>query len=251
MLALTFVGCSRVEPNYVGVLMENYGKQGKDDFSLQKGRVWTLTPGTELYQVPLWEQRAKFEAPINLNASNNTAFTTLPVYSFSIIEKRAVDVVFDNKQIGGGSGFIQSLQDNVLEPKIFDIMNEQSRKLTTDELMADGGSLKFEETVQSLVKEEFERRGLKLITFSSKLSFSAKVTAKIDNRNEVNTNVTVLEQKILEQKKQNELEALITEQNVIKSRGITPQLLNQAFIEKWDGKTPLYGNLPVTLFKKE
>lgn len=251
MLAFAFAGCSRVGPNFVGVLMENYGKSGKDDFSLQKGRVWTVMPGTELFQVPLWEQRAKFEKVINLNASNNTAFTTVPVYSFSIIEKRAVDVVFDNKQLGSGTDFIQSLQDNVLEPKIFDIMNEQSRKLTTDELMADGGSLKFEETVQSMVKEEFERRGLKLITFSSKLSFSNAVTDKIDKRNEVNTNVTVIDQTIIEQKKKNELEALITEQNVIKSRGITPQLLNQAFIEKWDGKTPLYGNLPVTLFKKE
>jgi len=30
---------------------------------------------------------------------------------------------------------------------------------------------------------------------------------------------------------------------------ITPQLLQQQFIEKWDGKTPLYGNMPITLFK--
>ena len=33
------------------------------------------------------------------------------------------------------------------------------------------------------------------------------------------------------------------------SSGITQQLLQQQFIEKWDGKTSLYGNLPVTLLK--
>ena len=37
----------------------------------------------------------------------------------------------------------------------------------------------------------------------------------------------------------------------LKSEGITQQILTQQFIEKWDGKTPLYGNLPVTLFKQE
>lgn len=249
-LLLTACG-TRVEPNHVGVLMENYGKDGKSDFSLQKGRVSTFAPGVELYQVPLWEQRAGFESPINLKAADNTAFTTAPVYSFKVIEKRAIDVVFDNKQLGSGDDFIRSLQDNILEPKIFDLMKEESRKYTTDELMANGGSLKFEQAVQEIVRAEFEKRGLELLTFSSQLNFSDKVTAKIDSRNEVNTNISVLEQQIEEQKKRNELEQLKMEQNLILSKGITPQLLQQQFIDKWDGKTPLYGNTPITLLKKE
>lgn len=250
-VSLIISACSRVEPNYVGVLMENYGKEGKADFSLQKGRVWTFSPGTELYLVPLWEQRAGFESLMSLKASDNTAFTTAPIYSFKVVEKRAVDVVFDNKQLGSGSDFIKSLQDNILEPKIFDLMKEESRKYTTDELMANGGSLKFEQAVQEIVKAEFEKRGLELLTFSAQLNFSDKVTAKIDSRNEVNTNISVLEQQIEEQKKRNELEQLKMEQNLIASKGITPQLLQQQFIEKWDGKTPLYGNMPITLLKKE
>lgn len=250
-LGLTACG-TRVEPNNIGVLMENYGKDGKSDFTLQKGRVNTAMPGTELYQVPLWEQRADFENKVlNLKAADNTAFTSKPVYSFKVMEKRAIDVVFDNKQLGSGSEFMRALQDNILETKIYDIMKEASRKYTTDELMANGGSLKFEEAVQELVKKEFESKGLELMTFSSQLNFSEKVTAKIDSRNEVNTNITVLDQKIAEQKKQNELEELIKQQNIIRSAGITPQLLQQAFIEKWDGKTPLYGNTPITLLKKE
>ena len=47
LLAVTTLsGCSRVEPNYAGVVMENFGKQGKEDFSLQKGMVITAAPGT-------------------------------------------------------------------------------------------------------------------------------------------------------------------------------------------------------------
>lgn len=244
--------CSRVAPNYVGVLMENYGKSGKDDFSIVKGRVNTWGPGTELFQVPLWEQRASFDDKVlHLKASDNTEFTSKPLYSYKVIEDRAVDVVFENKHLGAGDDFMRSLEDNVLETKVYDLMKEASRKYTTDELMANGGSLKFEQDVQELIKQEFKARGLDLITFSGQLDFSDKVKAKIDSRNEVNTNITVLDQQIAEQKKRNDLAELQSQENLIKSKGITPQLLQQQFIERWDGKTPLYGNMPITLLKSD
>lgn len=241
--------CERVAPNFQGVLMENFGKDGKSDFSLQKGRVWTASPGTELFQVPLWEQRADYEDRVlHLKAADNTAFESRPTYSYKVIEKRAIDVVFENKQLGSGSDFMRSLEDNILETKIYDLMKEESRKYTTDELMANGGSLKFENALQILVGKAFEDKGLELITFSCQLEFSAKVTAKIDSRNEVNTNISVIDQQIAEQKKRNELEELKTQQNIIRSRGLTPQILQMEFIEAWkEVKQPLYGNTPYNL----
>lgn len=252
LATVLFSSCERVAPNYIGVLMENYGKDGKDDFTLVKGRVNTMSPGSELFQVPLWEQRADYEDRVlHLKAADNTEFSSKPIYSYKVIEKKAVDVVFDNKHLGSGDDFMKSLEDNILETKIYDIMKEESRKYTTDELMANGGSLKFEERIQHLIKEEFANKGLSLMTFSCQLDFSAKVKAKIDSRNEVNTNISVIDQQIAEQRKRNELAELKAQENIILSRGITPQLLQQQFIEKWDGKTPLYGNTPVTLLKQQ
>ncbi len=253
VLCLALLGaCTRIAPNYEGVLMENYGKNGKSDFSLVKGSVNTWGPGTELFQVPLWEQRADFgDRILHLKAADNTEFSSKPLYSYRVISSRAVDVVFDNKHLGSGDNFMRSLEDNILETKIYDLMKEASRRYTTDELMANGGSLKFEEAVQELVKKEFALRGLELVTFSGQLDFSDKVKAKIDSRNEVNTNLSVLDQQLEEQKKRNELAKLKAEENKILSTGITPQLLQQQFIEKWDGKTPLYGNMPITLLKQE
>jgi hypothetical protein len=250
LLAITvllFASCERVAPNYIGVLMQDYGKNGKSDFTLQKGKVSTWSPGTELFQVPLYEQRAGFESTQTLNAADNTAFTSKPKYSYSVIEDRAVDVVFYNKQLGSGDAFMKELENNVLEPKIYDIMQAESRKYTTDTLMANGGSLRFEERVEKLVADEFTARGLKLTTFSAKLGFSKKVTNKIDTRNEVNTNISVLDQQIIEQRKRNELAALKAEENRILSSGITPQLLQQQFIDKWDGHTAIYGSAPFFL----
>lgn len=250
---MLLTSCERVAPNYYGVLMENYGKNGKDDYSKQQGRVSTMSPGTELFQVPAWEQRGVFtdeegeERTLNIKAADNTAFSSKPLYSYKVIPANVVDVVFQNARLGSGDDFMRALQDNVLEPRIYDIIKEASRAYTTDSLMANGGSLKFEQYVQAIVKKEFEKSGLELISFSLNLDFSSKVKAKIDSRNEVNTNISVLDQQIAEQKKRNELEALKTEQNKIRSAGITPQLLQEKAINKWNGKLPTTysgGSLP-------
>lgn len=240
----------RVAPNYIGVLMENYGKNGKEDFSTTKGRVNTLSPGTELFQVPLWEQRAQYgkseeDKVLHLKAADNTEFSAQPTYSYQVIEKRAVDVVFQNKQLGSGDEFMKALEDNILEMNIRDIMKEESRKYSTDTLMANGGSLRFEEVVQGKVEKLFDSKGLKLNTLSCQLDFSDKVKAKIDSRNEVNTNVSVLDQQIIEQRKRNELAALKAEEQKIISSGLTPQILQQQFYEAWkEAEVPLYGFNP-------
>jgi len=241
---MLLTSCERVAPNYYGVLMENYGKNGKDDYSEQKGKVSSLSLGSELFQVPAWEQRGVFtdeqgdERTLSIKAADNTAFTSKPLYSYKVIQNKVVDVVFQNARLGSGDDFMKALQDNVLEPRIYDIIKEASRAYTTDSLMANGGSLKFEQYVQDIVKKEFEKSGLELISFSLNLDFSKKVKAKIDSRNEVNTNISVLDQQIAEQRKRNELEALKTEQNKIRSAGITPQLLQEKALNKWNGKLP-------------
>ena len=257
VLTTVMTSCgTRVEPNYQGVLMENYGKNGKSDFTLQKGRVSDWQMGSQLYQVPLFEQRADFignkgetdPGILHLKAADNTEFTSKPSYSYMVIENRAIDVVFQNKQIqGGGDNFMRALENNILEANIYDILKDESRKYNTDTLMASGGSLRFEDAVRSKVQKTFEDRGLQLKTFTAQLDFSDKVKSKIDTRNEVNTNVTVIDQQIIEQRKKNELAALEAEFNIIRSRGITPQILDQQAIDKWNGILPATlsgGNIP-------
>lgn len=243
LTVFTLSGCSRVEPNYAGVLMENFGKNGKEDFSIQQGYVFTANPSTRLYQVPLFEQREDMPV-VSLKASDNTAFSSQPVYTFKVVPKRAIDVVFNNKQVTmEGDNFIKALADNILEPKVLDLMKEESRRYSTKDLMKDGGSLEFEKRVEELVAKEFEKRGLELLNFSAQLEFSEQVTATIDTRNKVDANVGVIRQQIEEEKQKLELQRIKAETNKVRSEGITDQILKEQFIEKWDGKTPLYGDI--------
>lgn len=133
----------------------------------------------------------------------------------------------------GKDGFMQSLEDNILEPRIYDLIKEESRKHKTDSLMADGGSLVFEKRLEQIVDKEFEKRGLQLLTFSAQLEFSRAVRDKIDSRNEVNTNISVLDQKIEEQKKQNELEQLNPHKSIIMKVEI-PDYFLKSFIRHFE-----------------
>lgn len=244
----TLTSCSWVKPNYAGVLMENYGKNGKSDFTLVSGKVSTMAPGTELLQVPLFEQRGEYTDPLHLKAADNTEFTSNPTYSYKVIKERAVDVVFNNKQLTDND-FLESVEDNILEMRIRDIIKEASRRYTTDTLMGTSGSLHFEEKVQSLVKASFAEAGFELLFFSCQLDFPEGVKNKINQRNEVNQDQLVVDQQIDVAKKKIELAKLNAQVSIEQSKGITQEILQQQFIDKWDGKTPLYGNMPITLFK--
>lgn len=243
LFAVTIVSCTYVKPNYVGVLQENYGRNGKSDFSLVNGKVSTWGAGTQLFEVPLYEQRGEYTEPMHLKAADNTEFTANPTYSYSIIRDKAVDVVFNNRQLGSGDEFLEAVEDNLLEIRIRDIIKEESRVYTTDSLMGKSGSLLFEKHVENLIKESFAKEGFELKQFSCQLDFPQKVKAKIEQRNEVNQDLLVVLQQIEVQKKTNELNRLKAEGNKIL---LTPEYLQYLTIQAWkETKQPIYGdNLP-------
>lgn len=240
LVTLTVTSCTYVQPNHVGVLQENYGRNGKSDFSLVNGKVSTLGAGTELFQVPLYEQRGEYTEPMHLKAADNTEFTANPTYSYAVMRERAVDVVFNNRQLGSGDKFLESVEDNLLELRIRDIIKEESRVYTTDSLMGKSGSLLFEKHVENLIRESFAKEGFELKQFSCQLDFPTKVKAKIEQRNEVNQDLLVVMQQIEVQKKQNELNRLKAEGNKIL---LTPEYLQYLAIQAWrETKQPIYGD---------
>lgn len=245
-VAIMFTSCGTVvKPNYGGVLMENYGKAGKGDYSEQSGRVSTWGFGTELFQVPLWQQRASVEDTLHMQDSKNNEMKCYPKYAYSIAKGKLVDVVFNNAQVAkenstDGASFLKTIEDNVLEMAIYDIVKEQSRKHLADSLMNNGGSLRFEKECEELIRKVFIEKGFTLEAITIQLTYSSKIMETLDKRLEVTTNVSTLDQEIIQQKKRNELEQLRTEFALIQSRALTPEILELKRLEKWDGKYPMY-----------
>ena len=233
LTAIAFTSCTYVEPNHVGVLQENYGKNGKQDFTIVKGKVSTWGAGTMLFQVPLYEQRGEYQKPMELKAADNTEFSANPTYSYKVVEARAIDVVFSNRQLADSDSFLQSIEDNILEMRIRDIIKEESRRYTTDTLMGTSGSLHFEMRVEEIVAKAFTEAGFELISFSCQLDFPNRVKEKIEQRNEVNQDQAVVDQQIAVATKKIELQRLNTQIAIERSKSLTNEILRERAIDGW------------------
>lgn len=251
IVALSFSGCQRVEPNQAGVLMQDYGKDGKSDFKIVGGKVYTFWFGTELYTIPLFEQRYNSNEGVTLKSADSTQFVVRPIYSYRVIKDRAIDVVFDNKQsMKGDDDTMRSIETNILNPRITDILRTTLSKEKSTVLMSDGGNLDFNENVRKQVREEFAKRGFELISFSAMLDYSSEVKTIIDKRNQSNTSLETIESEINQARKKLELEEVNTKIAIVKSQGLTEQILKEKFIDRWDGKSALYFGTPATAIMK-
>ena len=94
--AILMVACNPIKPNFEGVMMQNYGRNGMSDFTLVTGNQGILGPGTELYQIPMYEQTADPQQ-MTINAKDAGTFEVDPMFTYEAIRGKGVDIVFNYK----------------------------------------------------------------------------------------------------------------------------------------------------------
>lgn len=223
-----FSSCNEwVKPNHAGVLMSNYGRDGKNDFSNVTGKVHTtFSWGTELFEVPLYEQKGEYDDKLTISSTDNTDFFVSPIYTYRAIPKNAINIVFDYKHLGSGVD-LDMIENQILEPKIKDISREISNSLSDEQLMNNGGKLKYERLCNDTLRKVFEKAGFDLLTYSSQLSFTDAMKQKIAERNKVEQESQILDKKLANTKKEIDLANLVSEANRAKSLGVTALLLQE------------------------
>ena len=175
-------GCSRVEPNYEGVLMENYGRNGKADFSTVSGRQWTFFPGVELYQVPMFETSGDPQA-VQVSAKDAGVFTVDPSYQYQPIRGKGVDIVFNYKHLGINQPevMMDNVENSILNKLVTNAYREEARNYTTDSLMNNLNT--FERQVETRLKKDFENKFFQLNNLTSGLKPPASMAKAIELRN--------------------------------------------------------------------
>jgi hypothetical protein len=160
-VAVIFTACNPIQPNYEGVLMQNYGRNGMSDFSLVTGNQGLLGPGSELYQIPMYEQTADPQE-MTINAKDAGVFQIDPAFTYEAIRGKGVDVVFNYKHTGLTDS-LGNFETVVLNPIVLNAFREEARGYTTDSLMNNLNG--FENAVQSqgLTKEILQARWIEAI----------------------------------------------------------------------------------------
>ena len=244
----SLVGCNRPEPNYEGVLMTEYGRNGINSFKIVTGAQGILGPGSELYQVPMWEQAGDPDI-VEITAKDAGVFTVDPSYTYIPIRGKGAEIVFNykNYRIQDPETFFDNVEANVLNKRVTDAYREEARNYTTDSLMNNLG--KFELSVQSRLKEEFKTKFFDLTTLTSGLKPPASMLKAVEDRNKAIQEANRVKNELETSRMLLEKAKIDAETNKVQSVGLTREILMQQYIEMLgktsnkviitDGRTPV------------
>lgn len=249
LATITLVSCNRPEPNYEGVLMTDYGRNGINSFKVVTGAQGILGPGTELYQVPMFEQKSDVEA-VKISAKDAGIFTVDPVYTYQVTRTKGPNIVLNYKHLGNGEGFLDNVEKNVLNKLAIDAFREEARMYTTDSLMNNLGD--FENRVQERLKLRFSEKFFTLNTLTSGLTPPQSMANAIESRNNAVQKANEVRNQLETSKMLLEKARIDAETNKVQSSGLTHEVLQQQWIEAirttenkviiTDGKTPMILN---------
>ena len=247
----SLVGCNRPEPNYEGVLMTEYGRNGINSFKIVTGAQGILGPGSELYQVPMWEQAGDPDI-VEITAKDAGVFTVDPSYTYTPIRGKGAEIVFNykNYRIQDPETFFDNVEANVLNKRVTDAYREEARNYTTDSLMNNLG--KFELSVQRRLKEEFKTKFFDLTTLTSGLKPPASMLKAVEDRNKAIQEANRVKNELETSRMLLEKAKIDAETNKVQSVGLTKEILMQQYIEMLgktsnkviitDGRTPVILN---------
>lgn len=243
------VACNRPEANYEGVLMTDYGRNGVESFKVVTGAQGPLGPGSELYQVPMWEQTGDANK-VEVLTKDGSKFTVDPAYTYKALRLKGPNIVlsYKNYDVSEPETFFDLIELNILNKRVTDAYREEARKYATADLLMNNVST-YESNVETRLKTEFSNKFFHLETLTSGLTPPASMSQAIESRNnsiqEANKVKNQLETSEMLLKKAR----IDAETNRVKSSGLTREVLQSQWIEAirnsdnkiviTDGRTPI------------
>jgi regulator of protease activity HflC (stomatin/prohibitin superfamily) len=240
----TLASCTRIDAGHEGILIKQYGSdRGVQDVSLVTGRVW-YNPWTEyVEQYATFVQTVDYEA-FNVNAKDGSEFTVDPTLSFNIIAGNSPKIFSKYRKD------LEEVSKTTILNYVKDAFRLQMNKYTTDEIVSNRE--KFENDVQSTLSKVLESEGFKLEQLTSGLKYPQTIVDAVNAKNKAVQDAMKVENELRVTEAQAKKLIVQAEAekkaNELKQVSLTPLIIQQQFIEKWDGHTPLYGNSPV-MFK--
>lgn len=240
--------CNSVRPNFEGVLMQNYGRNGAADFKAVTGSQGMLAPGSELYHVPMWEQKAD-PAEVGVTAKDAGYFTVDPTYTYQAVRGKGVDIIFNYKHVGldDADSMMDNIENSVLNQLVINAYRETARNYTTDSLMNHMGE--FEKNVEQALNKDFEGKFFHLVNLTSGLKPPQSMIAAIEKRNNAIQQAEQVKNELEVSRMNLEKAKIEAEANRVKAAGLEPRVLQEQWIDAikttqnkviiTDGRTPV------------
>lgn len=246
MMMFSSCGYERIDAGYEGIKVNLYGDgKGVDDVSLVTGAVWYNPVTTAVYEYPTYVITVDYDE-FSINAKDGSSFTVDPTISLKIVDGKSPEV------------FKKYRKENILDVVKTTLYNYvknafriQLNNYTTDELV--GKREEFEKAIENRLYKELLAENFQLEQMTSGLQYPDKLVEAINDKNAAVQEAQKVQNEVLKiqaeaQKRvaeaQGQAEALRikgdaeAEYNRKIAASLSSLIIQQAMIEKWDGKLP-------------
>lgn len=244
MITALYSCSTRIDAGHEGILIKQYGTdKGVQDVSLVTGRVW-YNPWTEdVEEYPTFIQTVDYDG-FDVNAKDGSSFSVDPTLSFNIVPGHS-PIIFSKYRKD-----LDEVAKTTILNYVKDAFRLQMNKYTTDEIVSNREQ--FENDVQKTLSKVLSDEGFKLEQLTSGLKYPQTIVDAINNKNKAVQEAMESRNKLIKDSIEAQRTIIVArankEANELKQKSLTPMLIQQMFIEKWDGSTALYGTMP-TLFQ--
>jgi regulator of protease activity HflC (stomatin/prohibitin superfamily) len=250
--------CERIDAGHVGVKVNLYGdNKGVSDVVEVTGMVFYNPITHSIYEFPTFIQHKEYNKTEDgdnsfiVNSKDGSEFSVSPIMNYSV-QRDKVPAIFAKYRRP-----LRDIEEGFLKTSVYDAFRLATNKYTADELISNRAV--FEVEVRRLLDAQLLKEGFIINQFTSNLiypetfkkSIEAKnnaVQAALRAENEVKT--AEAQAKIKVATANGNAQAMLTaakaeaEANRMKQVTLTPLLLQLEWINKWDGKLPVYGTAP-------
>lgn len=232
MFAIT--SCERIDAGYEGIKVNLYGSdKGVDDVAMVTGWVGYNIFTEAIYEYPTFVQTVDYPA-FTINAKDGSEFTVDPTISLKIIDGSS-PIIFKKYRKD-----VSDIINGPLFNHVRDAFRIQLNKFTTNEIVSMRDSL--EKAVEKQLSATLNREHFYLEQLTSGLTYPETIVKAVNEKNETEQRAlkALNELKVAEAKAQKQVVEAEAEKraNELKLQALTPAILKQMWIEKWDGKLP-------------
>ena len=246
--SLSFTSCTVVDGGEVGVKFHKWSSDTQDYGAVEgtcKGWVFYNPFSTSVFTYPTFTQRKQYET-IKVNAKDASLFEMDPTIAYRINPEKACDIYVKYRVD------IKELEDGYIKTCIYEAYRTCANSYTSDSLMSNRAN--FERDVRARLEKSLMAEGFIVEEFTSKITPPASLTSMIDAKNAAIQSALKAENEVKEAEANAKIAVAKAEGNAkamkIKAdaeayynrtiaASLSPMIIQEDFIEKWDGKVPV------------
>jgi regulator of protease activity HflC (stomatin/prohibitin superfamily) len=249
-----FASCERIDAGHVGVKVNLYGDdKGVADVTEVTGIVFYNPLSSSIYEFPTFIQHKEYKDDNSfvVNSKDGSEFHVSPIINYSV-KREKVPYIF-----GKYRRSLVEIEDGFLKTNIYDAFRMTANAYTAEELISNRQL--FETKVRATLDAGLVKEGFVINQLTSNLVYPNTFKKAIEAKNNAVQQALMAENRVKTAEAQAKIKVATAEGNAqslliqarataeansLKQRTLTPLLLQLEYINKWDGKLPVYGTVP-------